>query len=77
MELGTLQKSSVFLLFIIAVYYYHMGTGLRVSPHTGRTQPSLGGGFGSIAPPFLRLIKAQPCLQVTQVMNPPQGACWL
>ena len=50
MKLGTLQKSYVFLLFIKAL---PRGTGLRVSPRPGRTQSSVGGDSGSIAPPFL------------------------
>lgn len=73
MKPGTLQKFRLFLLFIMAL---PVGMGLRVPPHPGRTRPSWWERWEHRSP-VSRLIKAQPCLQVTQVMNPLQGACWL
>lgn len=70
--LGRAKLAAVFLLFI-AVEVGVWGCGF---PHF-QDNPSCLGWVQEHPPGVSRLIKAQPCLQVTQVMNPLQGACWL
>jgi len=70
-EAWDLAKVLCLLLFYYSTAHGNGAVGFPVSS----TDPR-GEAVGALLP-VSRLLKAQPCLQVTQVMNPLQGACWL
>lgn len=73
MKLGRLQNVQNLNIALVCDSTAHHGNGAAGIP---------GVPTASVDPtqhryPISQLIKAQPCLRVTQVMNPLQGACWL
>lgn len=69
MEFGALQNVQN-LSFMTALPIMEWAAATP-GTHTAGTDPA------QHRSPIPQLIKAQPCLRVTQVMNPLQGACWL